>query len=69
MCEIDPAMLFVHKDGKLSGMICCQVDDFLHAGNDYFEEIMISLRKRFVAGKIEERNFDYKGFRIVQETS
>ena len=68
MCEIDPAMFFVHKDGKLSGMICCHVDDFLHAGNEYFEEIMISLRKRFVAGKIEERNFDYIGFRIVQET-
>ena len=68
MCEIDPAMFFVHKDGKLSGIICCHVDDFLHAGNEFFEEIMISLRKRFVAGKIEERNFDYIGFRIVQET-
>ena len=68
MCEIDPAMFFVHKDGKLSGIICCHVDDFLHAGNEYFEEIMISLRKRFVAGKMEERNFDYIGFRIVQET-
>ena len=44
------------------------MDDFLHAGNEYFEEIMIGLRKRFVAGKIEERNFDYIGFRIVQET-
>ena len=40
----------------------------INAGNEYFEEIMISLRKRFVAGKIEERNFEYIGFRIVQET-
>ena len=45
MCEIDPAMFFVQKYGKLSGMICCHVDDFCHAGNEYFEEIMISLRK------------------------
>ena len=43
MCEIDSAMFFVHKDGKLSGMICCHVDDFLHAGNVYFEGIMRDL--------------------------
>ena len=63
MCEIDSAMFFVHKDGKLSGMICCNVDDFLHVGNAYFEGIMISLRK------IEERIFNFIDFRIVQERS
>ena len=68
MCEIDPAMFFVHKDGKLSGTICCHVDDFLHADNEYFEGIMVSLQKRFVAGKIEERIFNFIGFRIVGET-
>lgn len=69
MCEIDPAMFFLHKGGKLSGIVCCHVDDFLHAGDEYFEKIMINLRKRFVAGKVEERDFNYIGFRIIQGTS
>ena len=68
MCEIDPAMFFFHKEGKLRGIVCCHVDDFLHADDDYFEGIISSLRKWFVAGKIEERNFDYIGFRIIQGT-
>ena len=28
---------------------------------------MTSLRKRFVAGKVEERNFNKIGFRIIQD--
>ena len=28
---------------------------------------MNSLRKRFVAGKVEERNINYIGFRIIQD--
>ena len=28
---------------------------------------MISLRKRFLAGKVEERDFNYIGFRISQD--
>ena len=30
---------------------------------------MVNLRKRFVAGKVEENNFNYIGFRIVQESN
>ena len=60
-------MFYLHKGDKLGGIVCCHVDDFLHAGEEYFENIMISLRKRFVAGKVEERNFNYIGFRITQD--
>ena len=52
-CEIsetDPAMFYLHKGDKLSGIVCCHVDDFRHAGEEHFDNIMISLRKRFVAG-------------------
>ena len=69
MCDIDPAMFFLNNGGMLSGIICCHVDDFLHAGDEHLEKIMVNLRKRFVAGKIEERSFDYIGFRIIQESS
>ena len=65
--EMDPAMFYLHKGDKLSGIVCCHVDDFLHAGEEHFDNIMISLRKRFVAGKAEERNFNYIGFRITQD--
>ena len=69
MSELDPAMFFLHNSGKRSGIICCHVDDFLHAGGEHLENIMVNWRKRFVAGKIEERNFNYVGFRIIQESS
>ena len=65
--EMDPAMFYLHKGVKLSGTVCCHADDFLHAGEEHFDNIMISLRKRFVAGKVEERNFNYIGFRITQD--
>ena len=69
MSELDPAMFFLHNSGKLSGIICCHVDDFLHAGGEHLEKIMVNLRKRFVAGKVEDRNFYYIGFRIIKESS
>ena len=42
---------------------------FLHAGDENLERIMTNLRKRFVAGKVEKGNFDYIGFRIMQQSS
>ena len=36
--EMDPAMFFLHKGDKLSGIVCCHVDDFLHAGDEHFEK-------------------------------
>ena len=41
----------MHKDGKLRGIICCHVDDFLHAGDQYFETLIKKLRQRFHAGE------------------
>ena len=67
--KFDPAMFMSAVEGYLSGIICCHVDDFLHAGNDSFEKIMLGLRTRFQAGKVEERNFLYIGFRITQQKS
>ncbi len=44
------------------------LDDFLHAGDEHFDNVLDSLRRRFVAGKIEESKFNYIGFRITQDT-
>ncbi|CAC5412222.1 unnamed protein product [Mytilus coruscus] len=53
-CSLDPAVFVKHTDQRLSGIICCHVDDFLHSGDEKFEEVM---RKLFVAEKIEEKKF------------
>ena len=33
-CDLDPAVFSVHEDGEMSVLICCHVDDFLHAGDE-----------------------------------
>ena len=60
---------FLHNSRKLNGIICCHVDDFLHAVGEHLENILVNLWKRFVVGKVEETNFYYIGFRIIQESS
>ena len=47
-------------------MICCHVDDFLHAGDLRFDQLMEKLRARFSAGKVVEKKFRYIGFQIEQ---
>lgn len=51
--ELDSALFHLHEGSKLCSIICCHVDDFLHAGHEYLENIMINSRKRLVAGKVE----------------
>ena len=65
-CKLDPALFYLLKDNKLSGLICCHVDDFLHAGDKYFERLMEKVRRRFYAGKVEEKTFKYIGFQVKQ---
>ena len=66
-CSIEPAMLYLKLNEKLKGKICCHVDDFLHAGDKYFDKAMNRLRQRFFAGKEAEGNFSYIGFEIQQD--
>ena len=42
------------------------MDDFLHAGDELFEALMEKLRGRFSAGKVEEKEFRYIGFKVKQ---
>lgn len=65
--KLDPAMFMRIENGCLSGIICCHIDDFLHAGNKYFETVINKLHTRFLAGKIEDGDFKYIGFRITQQ--
>lgn len=65
--SLDPALFFFRRDGKLEGIVASHVDDFLHAGSEYFDNLVMSkLRDRFLAGKLEESIFKYIGFEIIQ---
>ncbi len=62
--KLDPAIFYYFRDG-FQGIICCHVDDFLHAGTEEFElKVMNMLTKRFTSGKVEVRKFRYIGFEI-----
>ena len=65
-CKLDPAVFYIQEDKKLRGVICCHVDDLLHAGDQFFKRFMNKLRVRFSAGKVEEKIFKYIGFGIQQ---
>ena len=68
--HLDPAMLIFLVNEKLQGLVCCHVDDFLHAGSELFDcMIMHKLTKRFVAGKLDTCNFKYIGFDVNQDES
>ena len=64
----DPAMFVMHDtNGDLIGMIVLHVDDFLHAGNDYFRlKVSKKLEDIFTMGKTEQKAFKYVGFNICQ---
>ena len=64
----DKGVFFFIKDNKLIGFIALHVDDFLHAGDQFFNNtIMPQILSIFKVGKSESRNFLYTGFRIRQE--
>ena len=37
-CKLDQAVFYIQENRKLRGIICCHVDDFLHAGDHCFEK-------------------------------
>ena len=64
--RLDPAVFFVQTNNRLQGMISCHVDDFLHVGDEVFDQMIEELRKRFSAGNVEEKLFKYLGFKVEQ---
>ncbi len=63
----DSGLFFLIKDGVLIGIIALHVDDFLHAGNEFFtKQIMPQVLACFKVGKSETRDFLYTGFHMKQ---
>ena len=65
--SLDPALFYLRDSQEgLQGIICCHIDDFLHAGNTFFDNIVVKFTERFIAGKVEAKEFCYVGFHISQ---
>ena len=66
-CKFDSGMFFLFKNGRLIGIVALHVDDFLHAGDSFFnKEIIPQLLGCFKVGKSEAREFMYTGFFLKQ---
>ena len=67
--KFDPALFLYYSESRvLHGFVLAHVDDFLHAGSEEFNsKVMVKLREHFVAGKVEHGEFDYIGFRVIQD--
>ncbi len=66
----DKGVFFLIKDNKLIGFVALHVDDFLHAGSDHFNKvIMVKVLSIFKVGKSESGDFLYTGIRIRQDAN
>ena len=66
--KYDAGLFYLIKDGKLVGIVALHVDDFLHAGNRYFNTVVLpQLLGCFKVGKSESREFMYTGFYLKQD--
>merc|ERR1712105_103555 len=53
------------RNGKIEGIICIYVDDFLYAGTQLFCNMVIEkLKEKFLIGSAEAINFTYVGLRV-----
>ena len=68
-CAHDKGLFYLIKDGVLIGIVALHVDDFLHAGSQYFNtKILPLLLSDFKVGKVETKEFMYTGFYLKQDT-
>ena len=63
-------MFYFKRNKELHGIVVCHVDDFLHAGDAGFDStVMHNLKSLFLAGRHEETEFSYVGFKVDQDSS
>ena len=68
--SLDPSLFFYQDENGLSGVIVSHIDDFLHCGNQCFEEKVINkLCSRFHAGSQQAEEFKYVGYQVTQNVN
>ena len=65
MCDLDNSLFLWYNKGKLEGIICIYVDDFLWSGTPCFEnEVINKLKGKFLIGSSASIAFTYVGLSI-----
>ena len=59
--------VITNKEGQTKACLVVRgfEEEFMHAGDEQLEKIMVNLRRRFVAGKVKERSFNYIGLYFI----
>ena len=66
--DYDSGVFYYERNGKLEGVIGIHVDDFLHCGTKFFNNIILpKVLESFKIGKSEANNFTYTGFHLLQD--
>ena len=67
-CSIyDNALIYWRNCGKLEGIVCCHVDDFLFSGGQLFHDKVIRhLRNQFSLSNESDSSMIYTGIEMVQ---
>ena len=65
MCTLDNSLFIWKVDGKLEGVICIYVDDFLWTGSiAFYNKVIQVLKTKFLIGSSASRSFTYIGLTI-----
>ena len=65
VCQLEPSLFSWYHNGKLQGIICVYVDDFLWMGTQVFKEKVIDvLQGEFCIGSTASSTFKYIGLKV-----
>ena len=65
MCNLDNSLFAWKRQGKLEGIICIYVDDFLYTGTEnFYSNVILKLKEKFLIGSTESMAFTYVGLSI-----
>ena len=67
LSRVDSTLYYLEEQEHVIGALVAHIDDLMHCGEDSFnEKVMDELKQKFVARKMEEREFKYVGLDIMQ---
>ena len=65
--KVDSSLFYMTSNTQVTGALIMHIDDFLHCGNEVFEEkVLKPLAEIFTVGRRAKDNFTYIGFGIKQ---
>ena len=68
MCSVDNSLFRWYKHGRLQGIMCVHVDDFLWCGSqEFYNEVILKLKSIFKISKEKDGIFKYIGIELVQK--